>query len=63
MSCALVSLSYLLISDKEATLFVDEAKFDVDSKKVFADALVREKLAPRTQGAAREWLERNTRPI
>ena len=26
-------------------------------------ALVREKLAPRTQGAAREWLERNTRPI
>ena len=26
-------------------------------------ALVREKLAPRTQGAAREWLERNTQPI
>ncbi|WP_225747559.1 aminopeptidase P family protein [Eikenella sp. Marseille-P7795] len=26
-------------------------------------ALVREKLGPRTEGAAKEWLERNTRPI
>ena len=26
-------------------------------------ALVREKLAPHTEGAAKEWLERNTQPI
>ena len=35
-----IFLSYLLISGKEATLFVDEAKLDADSKKVLADAHV-----------------------